>query len=203
MFRSLFTNFTYAGSGCPGRGARRAMARAATLAAITLLALGTLSGTAQAQSVFNANLRLKHIMPTVPWVGGGDADVYTKSGRYTDVSVQTGVPYVYPDGLSGYIPVLYEIKEVSPDYTVLQKVDIVRFYPPTGYRIVNTAINRVPANFYRRYSGEDHFWHNATAAVQGTYLESLVFQFDGSGRDDQGNAQLYAEICIGVELAKL
>jgi hypothetical protein len=56
MFRSPFTNFTYAGSGCPGRAARRAAARAASLAAISLLMLGTRSGPAVAQ-VTNTPLR--------------------------------------------------------------------------------------------------------------------------------------------------
>jgi hypothetical protein len=46
----VHSRFTHAGSGFPGRAARRAMARAATLAAITVLALGTLSGPAVAQA---------------------------------------------------------------------------------------------------------------------------------------------------------
>jgi hypothetical protein len=205
MFRSLFTELSQAGSGFPGRGARRAAARAATLAVLTMLALGALSGTARAESVFT-DLRLNHVMQSVPWVGGGDADITFESDRFTDVSVQTGSPYVYPDGLSGYIPVLYEIKEVASNYavlTVLRRVDIVRFYPPPGYRIVSTGINRVPAYFYHRYSSQDIFWHTESAAVEGTYLQSLYIRFNGWGRDDQGNATLEAEIWIGVELAKL
>jgi hypothetical protein len=50
MFRSRFTNFTYAGSGFPG-GAARSWTQAASLAAITVLMLGTLSGPATAQIV--------------------------------------------------------------------------------------------------------------------------------------------------------
>jgi hypothetical protein len=57
MFRSLFTNFTYAGSGCPGRAARRFVTQAASLAAITVLMLGTLSGPAVAQAT-NTPLRV-------------------------------------------------------------------------------------------------------------------------------------------------
>jgi hypothetical protein len=51
MFRSRFTNFTHAGSGFPGRAARRSWTQAASLAAITVLMLGTLSGPAVAQVV--------------------------------------------------------------------------------------------------------------------------------------------------------
>jgi len=50
MLRSVFTNFTHAGSGFPGGAARRAVTRAASLAAITVLMLGTLSGKAVAQA---------------------------------------------------------------------------------------------------------------------------------------------------------
>jgi hypothetical protein len=51
MFRSRFTNFTYAGSGFPGGAARRSWTQAASLAAITVLMLGTVSGPATAQIV--------------------------------------------------------------------------------------------------------------------------------------------------------
>jgi hypothetical protein len=201
MLRTLFTQFTPAGSGFAGRAVRRAVARAASLAAITVLAIGTLSGTAQAQSIF-ADLRVNHFMATVPKVSGGDADVYSKSGRYTDVLVQTGQPYVYPGGLSGYIAVQYEVREGASNYTMLRKTDIVPFYAPPGYRIASIGINRRPAYFSRRYAGEDHNWHNESGATVGTYLQSLYTKFDGPGRDDQGNAALTAEIWIGVELVR-
>jgi hypothetical protein len=175
------------------------MARAASLAAITVLALGTLSGTAQAQSVF-ADLRVYDFMPTVPHYSGGDAEVNSKSGRTTYVSVQTGYPYVYPNGLSGYIAVTYEVREGASNYTLLRKTDYVPFYAPPGYRIVNIGINRRPASFTRAYQGQDHSWHDESAAVSGTFIQRLYTKFDGPGNDDQGNAAMSAEIWIGVEL---
>src|SRR5688500_3659249 len=53
MLRSLFSRITHSGSGFPGRAARRAVTRAAGLAAITVLMLGTLPGAARAQGIFN------------------------------------------------------------------------------------------------------------------------------------------------------
>jgi hypothetical protein len=50
MFRSPFTRFMHPGSGFRGRAARRAVVRAASLGAVTLLMLGTLPGAAVAQS---------------------------------------------------------------------------------------------------------------------------------------------------------
>jgi hypothetical protein len=175
------------------------MVRAAGLVSSTLLALGTLSGTAQAQSIFY-DLRVNHYIGSVPHVSGGDADVYTKSGRYTDVWVQAGQPYVYSGGLSGYIPLMYEVREGASNYTLLRRTAYVPFQAPHGYRIVSLGTNRSPANFRRRYWGEDHDWHNESAAVVGTYLQRLWTKFDGPGRDDQGNAAMIAEIWIGVEL---
>jgi hypothetical protein len=201
MFRSLFTQFTPAGSGFPGQAARRAMARAASLAAITLLALGTLPGTALAQSVYT-DLPTDIVMSTVPWVGGGDADVTTKSGRATDVSVGAGLASVSPDGLSGYFAVTYQVKEVAPNFTELVGSRLVWFYAPPGYRIVRVLnpYSNDPGAFGRRYFGQDHNAHDESAAVAGTYFRSLVVRFDGPGRDDQGNAAMVARFAIPVEL---
>jgi hypothetical protein len=202
MFRSLFTNFTHAGSGFPGRRARRAMARAASLAAITLVALGTLSGTARAESVFTD---LTYYYDTqgrgnVPWVGGGDAEVNTKTGRFTDVFVRTGYPYINPGGDSLDLEVEYEVAEVASNYTVLRKVDVVRFYVANGWKIARVLPNKVPVYWGRRYPSQDHTWHDETQA--GTYFAYFSTKFDGPGRDDQGNAGLVAQIEIPVELVR-
>jgi hypothetical protein len=200
MFRLRFTEISHAGSGFPRRGARRAMARAATLAAITVLALGTLSGTAAAQQTRFTDLSAYCYMHTVPYVSGGDADINTQPGRFTDVTVQTGRPDIDPDGLSGYIAVLYEVKEGAPDYTVLQGVNIVRFYAPKGWRIVSVLPNRFPVNWSHRYFGKDHTAHHENWVMEGTYILDLVNYIDGPGRDDQGNAWMSALIDIPVEL---
>jgi hypothetical protein len=66
MFRSRFTNFTYAGSGFPGGAARRSLTRAASLAAITVLMLGTVSGPAVAQIVRDHRTHSGGTSPTQP-----------------------------------------------------------------------------------------------------------------------------------------
>jgi hypothetical protein len=204
MFRSLFTNFTHAGSGFPGRGrgGRRAMARAASLAAITLVALGTLSSTAQAESVIT---NLTYYYDTqgrgnVPWVGGGDADVYSKVGRYTVVAVRTGYPYINPGGGSLDLQVEYEVQEGASNYTVLRKSDVVRFYVANGWTIARVLPDKGPVYWSRTYFGEDHFWHDESAP--GSYFAYFSTRFDGSGRDDRGNAGLVAQIEIPVELVR-
>jgi hypothetical protein len=199
MFRTLFTVNSHAGSGCPGRGARRAMARAATLAAITVLALGTLSGTAQAQSVFT-DLTQSFYTTNIYWQGGGDAEVNTKSGRFTDVIVQTDYPEIHTGGVAASIVVTYEIHEGAPNYTVLRRYETVYLFPPPGYHIVNAGFNKSPVNWSKRYFGQDHNWHNESAEVAYTYLRSLSVKFDGSGRDDQGNAAMEGLIALPVEL---
>jgi hypothetical protein len=201
MFRSLFTELSQAGSGFPGRGARRAMARAAGLAAITVLMLGTLSGTAQAQSVFT-DLTQSFYTTNIYWQGGGDAEVNTKSGRFTDVFVQTGYPEIHTGGVAASIVVMYEIHEGYSDYTVLRRYETVYVSPPPGYRIASIGINKGPVNWSNRYFGRDHDWHDESAAMALTYLQSLSVKFDGSGRDDQGNAAMSGVISIPVELVR-
>ena len=201
MFRSLFIVNSHAGSGFPGRGARRAMARAASLAAITVLMLGTLSGTAQAQSVFT-DLTQSFYTTNIYWQGGGDAEVNTKSGRFTDVIVQTDYPEIHTGGVAASIVVMYEIHEGYPNYTVLRRYETVYLFPPPGYHIVNAGFNKSPVNWSKRYFGQDHNWHNESAEVAYTYLRSLSVKFDGSGRDDQGNAAMSGEIALPVELVR-
>jgi hypothetical protein len=201
MFRSLFTELSQAGSGFPGRGARRAMARAAGLAAITVLMLGTLSGTAQAQSVFT-DLTQSFYMTNIYWQGGGDAEVNTKSGRFTDVFVTTENFEIHTGGVGASIVVKYEIHEGYPDYTVLRRYETIFLSAPLGYRIVNAGFNKFPVNWSQRYFGRDHDWHDESAAVDQTYLRQLSVKFDGSGRDDQGNAAISGVISIPVELVR-
>src|SRR5262249_24450408 len=105
MYRSLFSELSHAGSGFLGRGARGAMARAAGLAAITVLMLGTLSGTASAQSVFT-DLTQSFYTTNIYCGGGGDAEVNTKSGRFTDVIVQTDYPEIHTGGVAASIVVM-------------------------------------------------------------------------------------------------
>jgi hypothetical protein len=143
MLRSLFSKISPARSGFAGRGrgGRRAMARAASLAAITMLALGTLSGTAQAQSVFT-DLTQSFYTTNIYWVGGGDAEVNTKSGRFTDVIVTTDYPEIHTGGVAASIVVMYEIHEGYPNYTVLRRYETVYLFPPPGYHIVNAGFNK-------------------------------------------------------------
>jgi hypothetical protein len=201
MFRSLFTVNSHAGSGFPGRGARRAMARAAGLAAITVLMLGTLSGTAQAQSVFT-DLTQSFYTTNIYWQGGGDAEVNTKSGRFTDVFVTTENFEIHTGGVAVSTVLKYEIHEGYPDYTVLRRYETVFLFAPPGYHIVNAGFNKSPVNWSKRYFGQDHNWHNESAEVAYSYLRSLEVKFDGSGRDDKGNAAMSGVIAIPVELVR-
>jgi hypothetical protein len=196
MFRLLFTDIALRAVDCPGRAVRRAVARAASLAAVTLLSLGTLSGTAQAQYTYYLRVPCS-IRPE--YRSGGDADVTSKSGRYTDVVVRTSEPQLL-DPFEGRIFVTYEVTEVAPNHTVLRRTEVVPFYAPPGCKMRSAGYNRPPVNFGRRYRGEDHEWHDESAAVAGTYMEYLEFKFDGPGRDDLGNAAMFATLVIPVEV---
>lgn len=199
MFRSLFTQSTQAGSGFPGRGARRAMARMATLAAITVLAIGTLSGTAQAET-WDFSLTHYYSSGAIPHAGGGDAEVNSKVGRSTDVFVATHGPYISPGGYELNIGVEYVVQEVASNYTKLRKLEWVTLYAPQGWRIESVLPTKSPVYWGRRYFGEDHFWHDELQA--GTHFAYFSTRFDGPGRDDRGNAGLVAQIEIPVRLVR-
>jgi hypothetical protein len=184
------------------------VARAAGLAAITVLMLGTLSRPAAAQQTRYTDLWPIPpgyvYMDTVPYVSGGDADLEAVPGSYTDVSVQTGSPYVYPGGLEGYIAVLFEVREGKGDHTVLRRVEIVRFKAPPGWRIGSVLATRWPLNFTRRYYGSEYgVVHRYSEELVGTYCTFLQFQTDQRDRDDQGNTWMAASISIPVELVRI
>jgi hypothetical protein len=176
------------------------MARAATLAAITVLALGTLSGTAQAQETWQFNLTHYYSTGPVPRYSGGDADVYSKTGRFTDVAVITHGPHIEPDGKSLNIGVEYVVQEGVSNYTRLRKLEWVTLYAPQTWRIARVLPTKTPVYWFRRYYGEDHFWHDELQA--GTHFAYFSTRFDGPGRDDRGNAGMVAQIEIPVELVR-
>jgi hypothetical protein len=176
------------------------MARVASLAAVTVLGLGTLSGTAAAQEIRHELLTHYYSTGAVPHVSGGDADVYSKTGRFTDVAVYTHGPHIVPGGGSLNIGVEYVVQEGRSNYTRLRKLEWVTLYAPQGWRIASVLPTRSPVYWSRRYYGEDHFWHDELQA--GTHFAYFSTRFDGSGRDDRGNAGLVAQIEIPVELVR-
>lgn len=138
----------------------------------------------------------------VPRKGGGDADVNSKKGRQTDVSVKTSNLVNHGNHLT--IDVTYTIRERAKNYTHLERSETVTLPAPSGSCIVTFGTNKINANYYNPFFGEDHNWYNISNAknINNSYFEALSIRFDGKGNDDTGNAQLDGTIAIPVKLKK-
>lgn len=140
----------------------------------------------------NANI------PRLNWVGGGDADVFSKPGRRTQVDVVTRDIQLERTHLN--ITVQYDVREMRSNYTHLSKSETFTISAPAGFCITGLSPRRRHDSFRQVFVGEDHSFHDVTHRVPDGYFSSLQIRFDGRGRDDTGNAQLIGELAVPVYL---
>ena len=102
------------------------------------------------------------------------------------------------------IDVTYTIRERAKNYTHLERSETVTLPAPSGSCIVTFGTNKIDANYYNPFFGEDHNWYNISNAknINNSYFDVLSIRFDGKGNDDTGNAQLDGTIAIPVKLRK-
>ena len=135
--------------------------------------------------------------------GHADADVGTEPGKVTTVIVRSGPITVLDDDTGVRLPLLYEVREEGGDHTVLRRIEVVHLLAPSGCWIRSVDGDYGEATLAREYKGRNWLWHDlaADAAVAGLPLSRLRVKFDGSGKDDHGNAQLECTIVVPVVLA--
>ena len=131
----------------------------------------------------------------VSWVQGGDADVNTKNGRNTKVDITVDRLRVSPCTNYVLARVTYSVKELSSNYTKLSSTKTVEIPIPqsdtgTGEGTFVRLISTVGYTFSKVIPGKDHEWHDIATPSPNCIVKSGEFKFDGSGRDDKGNAQL-------------
>ena len=155
-------------------------------------------------SIVTLYLQAPIAIPRLVHVGGGDADVYAKSGRSTHVSVVTLNPTVHSNRTTVGITTVYEVREGRSNYTHLRGETTVSVQAETGLRILQIGPGGRNANFNESFGGEDHDWHDISSrpGISGSYLKNLSIRFDGKGDDDRGNAQLrgIVEVPVTVEI---
>jgi hypothetical protein len=136
----------------------------------------------------------------VPWTGVGDRDVTTRDGRSTNVKVQVSELRVQP---GNYITahVVYQIDESNYDYTQLRWDNYVWIpIDPTWTvnQILSTEVNGT-ATFWNKNWNTNPFPGNYNT---NTCVESAVVKFDGSGRDDQGNANAVINLHLRLDVTE-
>jgi hypothetical protein len=140
------------------------------------------------------NIYQELLIDKIPWVSGGDADVYSRSGRSTKITINIDNLRVADDGSGVTIHVLYQITEPVSNYTCL-RIDSDYFIPCTRKIMAVLPVYDFIMNNYS-YSGQNWNWNIMNGS--GCIATTVSFKFDGPGNDDNGNAQLKLFINIPV-----
>lgn len=132
----------------------------------------------------------------------GDGDVNTKSGRYTDVSIDAWVQQ--GAAANKFVFVLdYRVHEDSADYTKLQIRETHEFEVPSLAANVNIGrAGAMNAHYLSRVKGKSHNWINITGApgLSGSYLSECWRKIDGPGDDVKNrNVGILARVVIPIE----
>ena len=139
--------------------------------------------------------RLNHI-------GGGDADVFTKAGRSTNVYVRAFTPVPVRSGTAVQCMVEFVVEEGRSNYTQLMGRTIATLELENGMRLNKIGGGFKPANYYERIVGEQHgvFDISDRPGISGSYLQSCRIRIDGKGDDDRGNAFLEGSLILPLRV---
>jgi len=133
----------------------------------------------------------------VPWVGGADADVYTKPGRYTAIRIEANNLRIGDDRKSIYVDVTYEVTELNANCTQLRWFGPVRIPSPYDSEITQ-FVNVTDFSLKTTIEGVNQIWNDLPVNTPNSCVSSVRAKIDGMGSDDLGNAQLELTFHIPV-----
>jgi hypothetical protein len=131
-------------------------------------------------------------------IGPGDADVTTKSGRYTSVLVDIRPPHFEESKHQLKTHVLYRISEEHHDWTTLEMDRDVIIPVPANWR--NVQLPEITAfHLETVISGRNHKWNDLWLNSSDNFIIKLSAKIDGKGDDNDGNAGIEISFNIPVE----
>ena len=138
-------------------------------------------------------------IPSVPWVGGGDPDVFTQPGRRTQLTIQVNDLRITEDGRALTAHIVYNVLEMRPDNTNLRYEGDVPIPIPLDWNAKALQITDVTDfDLTTVFVGQNHQWNEIQFNLVNSCLQSVRARFDAKGRDDQGNAALELTFRIPV-----
>ncbi|MBD2328210.1 hypothetical protein [Alkalinema sp. FACHB-956] len=140
-----------------------------------------------------------HEVPSVPWIGGGDPDIFSKSGRKTRMILEANDLRVREDGKALLVRLTYDVKEMRTNNTHLRYEGEVSIPVPLDWNAKVLQLADV-TDFYLQttFVGENHQWNEINLNTPNSCLQSARAKVDGPGNDDQGNAALQVTFRIPV-----
>jgi hypothetical protein len=139
-----------------------------------------------------------HEVTSVPWIGGGDADITSKSGRKTRMILEANNLRVTEDGKALAVHLVYDIKEMRTNYTNLRYEGDIRIPAPLDWSKVLQFADVADFYLQTNFMGENHQWNEISLNTPNSCIQSARARVDGPGNDDQGNASLQVTFRIPV-----
>ncbi|ARU04594.1 hypothetical protein CCO03_07835 [Comamonas serinivorans] len=135
-------------------------------------------------------------------VSGGDADIFSKSGRSTHVYVRAFTPVPVRSSTAVQCLVEYSVEEGRSNNTRLLGRTTVTMELENGMRLNKIGGGFKPANYYERIMGEQHGLMDISdrPGISGSYLQTCRIRIDGKGDDDQGNASLEGTLILPLRV---
>lgn len=140
-----------------------------------------------------------HEVPSVPWIGGGDPDIFSKPGRKTRMILEADNLRIREDGKALLVHVVYDVKEMRSNDTQLRYEGDVQIPVPLDWNGKLLQFADV-SDFYLQttFVGQNHQWNEITINQQNSCIQSARARVDGKGDDDQGNAALQVTFRVPV-----
>lgn len=131
------------------------------------------------------------------WIGGGDADVYTKPGRSTRVNLRADNIRPSDDWRAVLVDVEYTVTEMRQNNTMLQWRGTARLPIPADAR--SHRIQVMDVRGYDRswiVRGQQHDYLEVPG-IGTAVIRDGTYRIDGAG-DDQTNAQIDLQLEVPI-----
>jgi hypothetical protein len=140
-----------------------------------------------------------HEVPSVPWIGGGDPDVFSKPGRRTRMILEANSLRVREDGKALLVHIAYDVMEMRSNNTHLRYEGDVSIPVPLDWNAKVLQFADV-ADFYLQttFVGQNHMWNEININQPNSCIQSARAKVDGPGDDNQGNAALQVTFRVPV-----
>lgn len=116
---------------------------------------------------------------------GGDKDIFSKSGRRTNVTLKVHHLRISDDGLAWLADVYYQVKEGRKDYTSFDFTETVRCAIPEDAKKGKSFITNV-RDYDRSWAvfGENHEVMDVPYIESTPIAEGSNYRIDGKGNDE-------------------
>jgi len=131
------------------------------------------------------------------WIGGGDPDVFTKGGRYTEVKLDLTKPAFEQQAHRLKVHLVYDVIEVRRNNTHLQmNTDILIPVPADWVNVRLPGAADFKADLM--IAGKNHRW-NSIDVNEVDWIQTMEAKIDGPGDDTEGNAGVRINFAIPLE----